>query len=203
MNLEVNLVSVPSIDTKYASIRSRSRFLVNNDTEALDSIAKFIADNASEFNSAIADARLVAQLQDLSNITFTDLECLRYILATKRIDLWYWYVADVEVNSSDIPAGMVEYNISDYTNMIGNIPFCTKITQLREENNFVEVYSKINEIYGLFGSPLFKGISNPISKMINSMKTSQELINQVPATAGAYINSVLDFLHKDLKVITN
>lgn len=204
MNLEVNLVKVDTIDSKLSKLLARNRFLVENDTQALDSIVKFIADNASTFNAALTDQRLVAQLQDLSSLTITDLDCLRYILSSKGIDIWYFYVSDVEVDQTDIPTGIFEYNVVDTSNMMSAfIPFSTKITQAQTENKLTTLYDKIIDMYGLFSGKLFSGINNPIKVMVDSMKGDEEILGTVPTTKSTYCNSIFDFLKKDIKVITN
>lgn len=204
MNLEVNLVKVDTIDSKLSKLLARNRFLVENDTQALDSIVKFIADNASTFNAALTDQRLVAQLQNLSSLTITDLDCLRYILSSKGIDIWYFYVSDVEVDQTDIPTGIFEYNVVDTSNMMSAfIPFSTKITQAQTENKLTTLYDKIIDMYGLFSGKLFSGINNPIKVMVDSMKGDEEILGTVPTTKSTYCNSIFDFLKKDIKVITN
>lgn len=205
MNLEVNLVKVASVDSKLSKLLSRNRYLVENDTQALESIIKFIADNASTFNAALTDQRLVAQLQNLSALTISELDCLRYILSVKGIDLWYYYVSDIEVNPTDIPTGIFEYNVVDRNNMSGSsfIPFASKITQTQGENKLTSLYEKIIDMYGLFNGSLFDGMNNPLKTMIDSMKSDEQILGTVPTTKSTYCNSIFEFLKKDIRVITN
>lgn len=205
MNLECNLVKVNSLGSKLSKLIARNRYQVTNDTEALDSIAKFIADNASTFNAALSDQKLVTALSNLSNITINDLDCLRYYLSTRGLDIWYYYVSDVEVNSNDIPEGLFEYNIIDNSNMMSTtfIPFCTKLSQSQSENKLTVLYDKINDMYGFYNSPMFTGMISPIKKAIDSMKQSEELLGIVPTTTTSYVNSIFEFLRKDIRVITN
>lgn len=204
MNLEINLVKVASVDAKMSKLLARNRVLVQSDTEALDSIAKFIADNASTFTAVITDQRLVAQLQDLSKLTIVDLDCLRYVLSTKGLDLWYFYVADVESNPSDIPEGLIEYNILDSSNMMSAfIPFGTKVSKSQQDNKLTDLYTKVMEMYGLFNGGIFNGMRNPIKATVESMKSSEELLGMVPTMQTTYLNSIFDFLKKDIRVITN
>lgn len=204
MNLEVNLVKTASIDSKLSRLLVRNRYRVENDTEALDSIVKFIADNISTFTASLTDQRFVTQLENLKNITITDLDCLRYVLATKGLDLWYHYVADVEANPDEVPAGSFEYNVLDRSNMTSSfIPFCTKVTQIQESSRLTDLYSKLVDIYGLFSGKIFAGMKNPVQSIVDSMKGDEDVLGSVPTSKSTYANSIFDFLKKDIRVITN
>jgi DNA-directed RNA polymerase subunit N (RpoN/RPB10) len=181
---------------------ARSRYEVTNDTEALDAIAKFIAENISTFTSALTDQRLLGQLQSLDNLTINEYSCLRYILASKGIDIWAMYVKENEINADDLSANTFEYNVLDKDTATSFIPMCTRFVQLTNENSLSKLYTEIVDAFGLFEGRLFVGMNNPIMVTVNAMK-SDETVGVVSKFKTSYINSILDFLGKDLRVITD
>jgi hypothetical protein len=180
---------------------ARSRYEVTNDTEALDAIAKFIAENISTFTSALTDQRLVGQLQSLNNLTINEFSCLRYILASNGLDIWTWYVKEGEVNQDEVSGNTFEYNVLDKDTATSFIPMCTRFIQAKSENSLVKLYTNIVDAFGLFEGRLFVGMNNPIMTTVKAME-SDELIGVVSNIKTSYVNSILDFLGKDLKVIT-
>lgn len=204
MNLEVNLVKVPYLDSNRGIFKSRKRYSCNNDTEALDAINKFISENMDIITGYVSDPKLKGILAD-GNLTINDLMCIRCLLSYDNIDLWYWYVSDSETNVIDVEPDTFEYNVVDTLNLYNSsfIPFCTKINLLKIDLKMTELYSKIIDIYGLFRGPKFNGINSPLQKEIDSMKGSDEVLGTVPASSTMKTNSILEFLGKNVKVITD
>lgn len=167
------------------------------------SFATFIAENESTFIAAINNARFTSSLQNLTTMTINEFNCLRYIMAVSYgLDIWGWYVADEETNSVGIDNDVAEYNIIDSNTMNGIYPFCSKISKDARTTSLTEVYSKINESFGLFTGNSLVGFTNPLSSAIETMKSSISLTGNIPETMSTNINAILSFLHKDLKVIT-
>jgi hypothetical protein len=186
-----------------AKYLSRARYDVENDTEALNAVGKFINENISTFQAALTDQRFLTQLQNLNNLTINTFNCIRYMLSTKGIDLWVFYVAETAVNPEDLEAGMVEYNVLDRNTTIGSfLPMGTKFIQTRTDLSPSKLYNEICESYGLFEGSVFAGQNNPIKVMVDAMKTDEELVGQVGTQKTTYVNSILEFLNKDVRVIT-
>lgn len=204
MNLEVNLIKVPSVAGKMGTFLGRNRYSCNNDTEALDAINKFISENMDTITAVIIDPKLNGILTE-GNLTINDLMCIKYLLSLKGLDLWYWYVSDSETNATGIEPDTFEYNVVDELNLYNSsfIPFCTKVNQLISDMKISAVYSKIIDIYGLFQGTKFNGIHNPLKNTIDSMKGSETALGTVPGTLTTYTNSVLEYLGKNIKVITD
>lgn len=203
MNLEINLVKVHSIDAKLGKLLARKRYLVADDTQVMDSMMKFIAEVSTTISTVVTDARLTASLQTLTKLTVTDLDCLRYILSMHGMDIWYWYVADTEGNPMSIPEGLFEYQVIDHNNTRIFIPNCAKIVQASTDNKLTEVYSKIIESHALFNSPIFAGINNPLVNMVQTMEADEQAVGVVPVSKTTYVNSIFDFLHKEIRVLSN
>jgi hypothetical protein len=205
MILEINLVKVPSMGSMRGSLLERQRYSsVDTDAEMLSSTVRFIKDNLSVLMPAITDSNFIEKLRNLRNLTIQELFELRYVLSSRfGIDLWIQFVADLEVNSQEVPDDSIEFNIVDHTNLIGVTPFATKKVQLEKNVSLTDIYSSINTMYGLFSEPLFNGMRNPIEGVVASAKKDEELVGRIPVNRTAYLNSVIELLGKQLMVISN
>lgn len=203
MLLEVNLVKTQSINESKAKLLDRRRYPIQDESLAINAVEKFISESMPTFTAALTDKTMLARLRGIKGLTVQDLDCLRYYLATKGLDIWYYAVSTTEVNSDEIPEGQVEFNVIDNSHVRGFVPMCMKITQLQDSIKFSDVYSKIQTSYGLFEGATLSGFSNPLKSYIDGLKTDEELLGISNRGRTMYINSILEFLRKDLKVIIN
>lgn len=203
MKLEINLVKVGSVDAGMGSLISRSRYAFS-ENDLMGAFEKFFSENSSTFTAVVKDKRLVSVLSNISGLTTTQLQCIRYILCTNYgLDIWYWAVANEEINESDIDSGVYEYNVVDRdTTQFNFIPTSSKITQNSNSLDLISLYKKINDSFGLFSGSVFAGITNPLENDINAMKGSQEILGRVPVVQSTHVNYMLSFLHKEIKCIT-
>lgn len=169
----------------------------------MESIKTFLADNKSTLIAAIRDGKLTESLSNLSTLTVTEFNCLRYILASSYgLDIWGWGVADEENNPSDIEANMAEYNVVDMDTINGFYPFSSKLVTGINTGKLTDIYKKINDSFGLFTGSIFSGYTNPLSVEIQALIGSTSLTGEMPEVMTTRINALLKFVHKDLKVIT-
>jgi len=203
MYLELNLVKTDSIYSVYGKSLARNRVIVNNDTEVITEVIKFIGDNFSIFDSALTDKNLVAKLSNLKFMSIDEFQSLRYILTYNKLDIRYWAISESE-SDEDIPNNNFEYNIVDYSNMVsGFVPFCTKLLVDRNRDSIAEIYNKIMEMYGLFQGDLFDDGINPIKRDIEVMRVQESTVGFVPADIANHTNLVLEFVKKYIYIIGN
>lgn len=204
MNLELNLVKKRDIYTKVYTSLARKRVLINNDTEAMDNIASFISDNIEVFDAAFSDKNFVTKLQSLSNLTIDSYSSLRYILSQNGLDVVAWIVPDPEINPEVVPDDMAEYNIVDMLDAASHfLKLCTKL-QVPENNlNLYEVYSNIIDRYNFFNGELFEGQRNPFLDQLSIIKENMTLLGESSTASTTYLNSVLEFLGKEIYIIIN
>jgi hypothetical protein len=165
---------------------------------------KFITENNSVFNAVLTDQKLVGQLQELKTMTVPEFRCLRYILAQRGLDIWAFHVKESgEVNEDDVPAATFEYNVLDSDAVEGSFPMCLRVVQSQTDNSMVKLYNKIEEAYGLFEGPIFSVVQNPMKSMIESMTSDEDALGTVSTMKATVMNSMLDFLHKDVRVLTD
>lgn len=199
MNLEVTLVGTNNYPSKDVIFIDRNRYKVNNDSEALDSICKFIADHISDLTARISDMKLINRLETLKSLTIDQFSALRLLLIFKGVDIMVVYVSDSETNKSEIPANSIEVNVIDRNNIIGSfIPFATKITQLRENFKISKVYKDMLSMYGLFTGNFFDGLYNPVKSAISTVEAAEETpILSGNSITSAILNSSFDAMNKD------
>lgn len=204
MNLELNLVKSPSIYAKAFSILARKRVLVGNDTEAMSAIEAFIAENIDIFDAAMTNKAMVSQLQNLKDLTIDTLYSLKFMMAANGIDLIFFAVSDAESDSDGIPDGIIEYNVIDNLNSSSNfIKFGTKLPVSENGGNLSDVYERIVNMFGFFEGDLFVGYTDPLKTQLEILKQTEKALGVTPPAITSYLNSVLEYLEKDLIVIMN
>lgn len=125
-------------------------------------------------------------------------------MAQSGIDLIFYTVSDDEDNPVDIPEGMIEYisiNNIHSTSLITK--FATKFVMSESNLKVSEVYKTMNEIYDNFGGELLSDLMNPIQSQIQFLERDENYIGVTPTSITNYLNSVFNYLGKDLIVITN
>ena len=207
MNLEVTLVKVKAIqDTSIADFLSRARFVdVEDDSKAMAYLTKFLKDNLDTISIAVSDKVLVNKLRNKDTFTLTEFLCTKFLLAMSGIDIWYYQVSDNEENGFDLPNGMVEYILQDTTSFSKSfVPFATKMTRSIDDARSWTIYDTIKGDYDFFEGDLFDGIDNPMSRMIQLAKDSEEMGNRSPELGVTeYLYQMVKFLGKDIKILTN
>jgi hypothetical protein len=204
MNLELNLVKNTGIYDKVFTLLSRTRVKVSNDSEVMSSILTFIGENINVFDSVFSDKGFVDRLENLDTLTNEHLFGLKFIMAQSGIDLIFYTVSDDEDNPVDIPEGMIEYisiNNIHSTSLITK--FATKFVMSESNLKVSEVYKTMNEIYDNFGGELLSDLMNPIQSQIQFLERDENYIGVTPTSITNYLNSVFNYLGKDLIVITN
>nr|DAV98775.1 MAG TPA: hypothetical protein [Bacteriophage sp.] len=207
MNLEVTLVKVKAIqDTSIADFLSRARFVdVEDDSKAMSYLTKFLKDNLDTISIAVSDKVFINKLRNKDTFTLTEFLCTKFLLALAGIDIWYYQVSDNEENGFDLPNGMVEYILQDTTSFSKSfVPFATKMTRSIDDARSWTIYDTIKGDYDFFEGDLFNGIDNPMSRMIQLAKDSEEIVHK-SAELGTteYLYQMVKYLGKDIKVLTN
>lgn len=204
MNLELNLVKNTGIYDKVFTLLSRTRVKASNDSEVMSSILAFIGENINVFDSVFSDKGLVDRLENLDTLTNEHLFGLKFIMAQSGIDLIFYTVSDDEDNPVDIPEGVLEYiSINDIHSTSLITKFATKFVMSESGLKVSEVYKTMNEVYDNFGGELLSDLMNPIQSQIQFLERDENYIGVTPTSITNYLNSVFNYLGKDLIVITN
>lgn len=204
MNLEINLVKINGIHDKVATLLSRTRVNVAGDSEVMKALTDFIASNINVFDSAISDRGFVSNLEGLDNLTNEQLYGIKYAMAQSGIDLIFYAVSDNEDNPSEIPDGLMEYIAINNIHATSTITkFATKFIISESDIRVSQIYKTMNELYGNFDSDALIGRVNPISEQLDYLSQDENYVGVTPLSITNYLNSVFDYLGKELIVITN
>jgi len=203
MNLELTLLGTPGYPSKDLTFIDRKRYKVQNDSEVLDSICKFIADHISDLMARINDNKFINRLETLKSLTIEEFSAIKLLMSFRGIDILAVYVSDSESNAEEIPMNSIEVNVLDRNNIIGSfVPFCTKITQLREEFKLSKVYKDILSMYGLFTGNTFDGVYNVVKANITSLESIEETkVTTVNAMTTTLLNSCFDAMNKERVIV--
>jgi len=202
MNLELNLVKSTTIGSKVGSLITRHRVPVETDTEAMDAVKAFIIDNMLTFNAAITDKVFTDKLSELTSLTVDELYNLKYVLTLNwGLDLIIVTVSDNEKNEYEIPKDITEYNVIDnLRSPLGFVKFATKIP-ISNRGGISELYKTIMEMYGFFESNLFASLQNPCKQHMDILHQTEQLTGVTPSAITNYLNSVIEYLGKEIYVI--
>lgn len=202
MLLEINLVFSQSIYSNTFTLIARDRVEVSDDGQVLTQIAEFIKNHIESFDAAIPDKDLMNRLQTLDLTTVSDFYSLKFILANFGLDILCNYVAELEVNASEISDNTTEYNIIDELDDAPSfVRRASKVVVSNEAGDMHTVYSKVVEGFGFFNSELTAGFNNPLTRSLGVLTRSEELIGVSPVPVTTEINSILEYLGKKIIAI--
>jgi len=203
MNLELNLVKNQGVYSQVFSLLARKRVPAETDTEVLTEVCNFIRENLDIFDAAVTNKALISQLEKIDMMTIDEFSCFKFVIANSGIDLLIFGVSDVEVDSDGVPAGKIEYNVIDNNQCLTSfVKFCTKVLADDKTSDFGDVYKNIIDMYGFFSGELFTGFRNPLSTQLQVINESERLLGVAPASSTQYVNSILEYLGKNVIVIT-
>lgn len=203
MFIEVNLVHTPNIYSNVFSLIARKRYEAADDNEVMGNVIEFIKDNVSTFDAILVDKDLVMKLSGLESLGITEFYSLKYLLAGAGIDILVNQVAEMEVNADGIDEGTIEYSVVDQLDESPTfIRMASKVVLPDDTSNLSEVYNRVVEGFDFFGGPLFSNYSNPLTTDINLIKNTEAAIGVSPSGICTEVNNILNYLGKELFVIT-
>lgn len=191
MNLELNLVKTQTIHSHVFILIARKRVLISDENSALKAIINFILENIINLENVITNKELIDKLRDLKELSINEFYSLKYVLASEGIDIFTNIVAEKELNESNIPEDILEYNIVDNSNSpLKFIRVATKIP-LNTTEYFAELYKRAVNTYkllegDLFGRYLFDGYRNPF-------KYHTDYLREIESSGGTVYKGVLSF----------
>jgi len=204
MILEINLVKTPSIDSTYGQLLIRKREQVTNESEALEAILKVIQGNFEFIDGVIGDKLITNRLSSISSLSVNELYELKYYLNYYGgLDIWYWYVNEMEVGAEGIDDGMAEYSIVDRTSIQALfIPFVQRFNMESDNIRLSKVFTKIQELTNVFNSELSEGLLNPIKNQIDALIPNENATGTISNLLTCNINSIFKFMGRDIYTIT-
>jgi len=205
MNLESNLIKVNGgMYSLGGNIIARSRVNVTEATDVTAIILDFLQKNLEFLTPNIKNEAFIRQLESRTTLSIEEIAELNYVLADNGYLMTNFCVADLEINSNEVPDNTMEYNIVDNTRInFQFIPFATKIAMDLDKMSVYQLYSKINELYNLFSSDLFADVPNPIKNDLISIDWQERPTGSVNTALTDHINNTLRFIGKEIYTIYN
>ena len=166
MQLELTLGKTSGYLSGSYTFLKRERFKINDESDFMRSVIKFIADNSETIMAAIGDKELYGKFMNLQSLSVADFRTLRLMLADKYgLELSYWSVADEETNPDSIAEGTIEYNVIDEMAEYNGVSrYAVKISVPEDNMRFSYLYKKIISAFDLFNSEMFSDYDNPLQR---------------------------------------
>ena len=166
MQLELTLGKTTGPLAGTFTFLSRERFKINDESDFMRSVIKFIADNSDIVMSALKnDEETYGKIDNLQSLSVADFRSLRLMLSEGGLELSYWSVADEETNADKIAEGTIEYNVIDEMAAYNGVSrYAVKIPVPEDNISMSYLYKKILSSFDLFNSELFRNYGNPFEK---------------------------------------
>lgn len=211
MQLELTLVKSNGTYNPISKLLIRSRYKINDDSDLMKCIIGFLNQNINIIESAFENKIIAQRIKTLQSLSTEELLGLKYMLQSVGLDIFYWAVADNEMNPQIITDGTIEYNVIDKEyGFTGMSRLNTKISMPEHDVDITYLYTKINEAFHLFEGPLFETIvENPIQNDIDALQGASDIDEQTgkiivkhSQALADHANTILSYLGFDIKVIT-
>lgn len=166
MQLELTLGKTSGYQSGSFTFLSRERFKINDESDFMRSVIKFIGDNSDTIMSALGDKELYGKIMNLQSLSVADFRTLRLMLSDKYgLEISYWSVADEETNADSIAEGTIEYNVIDEMAAYNGVSrYAVKVSVPEDNVRFSYLYKKIISAFDLFNSEMFSDYDNPLQR---------------------------------------
>lgn len=203
--LELTLVKSNGLTSRMYTFLERTRYQINDDSDLMKCIIKFLGDNADILRSAFSDNEdFVSKVINLQTLNSEELKCLNYVLDKNAgLKLLYWIVEESETNGRIIEPGTFEFNVVN--NVYGYTVItrlCTKKILSKQTIKFSDLYEWICREYNLFGGNLFTEFNNPIMADVEAMRGLADYIGAPDDNIVQHIESILKYMGFEIHCIT-
>lgn len=191
--IEVNLYSIPAgdVNSRVGKCVARNRFDKDSMGVSIEEFVKgFLKDNLEKFEVGVGNSDLTEMINSTTTMTRKDLACVNYYLMEAGYKVQIQNVADDEENATDVPAGVVEWNIVDHNFVQFDYPTTTKIIP-GEGMEVPAVLHQIVDQSGLFNLDKFAGLKNPFTELLTNVDRIKNLTGSV---SSALVSRIYDYL---------
>jgi hypothetical protein len=163
--IEVTLISSTE-GSKVGRFVSRSRAnLERLGVNKNEFIRGFLKNNMDVLESSLHNHDLVNLINSSTPLNNKDISSIRYSLSSIGYQLLVVFVSDDEINPTSVTAGEVEYNAIDSQFIQEYLPVSTKYTTA-VGSSIAKLLERIIKSLGFYDTEKFKGINNPLNKLI-------------------------------------
>lgn len=198
--VEITLVSVANKFSTFGRFVARKRAnLEQLGINTNEFIKGFLKDNMGDLETVLNNADIVEFINSDSFMNNKDFQSINYLLGEVGYRILVNFVADDEVNALVVPSGVTEYNVIDESFIQNDLPTVTKINRAPGDS-IASVLATIVSQSGLFNPNTIPGVKNPLSILINNLKSEEAERGSISTTISGQL--YLDLEYMGIKVFT-
>lgn len=192
--VEVTLVSVANKFSTFGRFVARKRANLEQLGITTNAFIKgFLKDNMGDLETVLNNADIIEFINSDSIMSNKDFQSINYLLGEVGYRVLVSFVADDEINSLTVPSGVTEYNIIDESFIQNDLPTVTKINR-NPGDSISEVLDSVVTQSGLFSPNTIPGVKNPLTLLINNLKSEEKERGTISTTISGQLYLDLEYM---------
>lgn len=192
--VEVTLVSVANKFSTFGRFVARKRANLEQLGITTNAFIKgFLKDNMGDLETVLNNADIAEFINSDSIMSNKDFQSINYLLGEVGYRVLVSFVADDEINSLTVPSGVTEYNIIDESFIQNDLPTVTKINR-NPGDSISEVLDSVVTQSGLFSPNTIPGVKNPLTILINNLKSEEKERGTISTTISGQLYLDLEYM---------
>lgn len=192
--VEVTLVSVANKFSTFGRFVARKRANLEQLGITTNAFIKgFLKDNMGDLETVLNNADIIEFINSDSIMSNKDFQSINYLLGEVGYRVLVSFVADDEINSLTVPSGVAEYNIIDESFIQNDLPTVTKINR-NPGDSISEVLDSVVTQSGLFSPNTIPGVKNPLTLLINNLKSEEKERGTISTTISGQLYLDLEYM---------
>lgn len=192
--VEVTLVSVANKFSTFGRFVARKRANLEQLGITTNAFIKgFLKDNMGDLETVLNNADIIEFINSDSIMSNKDFQSINYLLGEVGYRVLVSFVADDEINSLTVPSGVAEYNIIDESFIQNDLPTVTKINR-NPGDSISEVLDSVVTQSGLFSPNTIPGVKNPLTILINNLKSEEKERGTISTTISGQLYLDLEYM---------
>jgi hypothetical protein len=192
--VEVTLVSVANKFSTFGRFVARKRANLEQLGITTNAFIKgFLKDNMGDLETVLNNADIIEFINSDSIMSNKDFQSINYLLGEVGYRVLVSFVADDEINSLTVPSGVTEYNIIDESFIQNDLPTVTKINR-NPGDSISEVLDSVVTQSGLFSPNTIPGVKNPLTILINNLKSEEKERGTISTTISGQLYLDLEYM---------
>lgn len=192
--VEVTLVSVANKFSTFGRFVARKRANLEQLGITTNAFIKgFLKDNMGDLETVLNNADIIEFINSDSIMSNKDFQSINYLLGEVGFRILVSFVADDEINPLTVPSGVTEYNIIDESFIQNDLPTVTKINR-NPGDSISEVLDTVVTQSGLFSTNTIPGVKNPLTILINNLKSEEKERGTISTTISGQLYLDLEYM---------
>jgi hypothetical protein len=146
-----------------------------------------------DLETVLNNADITEFIKSDSFMNNKDFQSINYMLGEVGYRVLVNFVADDEVNALAVPSGVTEYNVIDESFIQNDLPTVTKINR-NPGDSISEVLDSVVTQSGLFSPNTIPGVKNPLTILINNLKSEEKERGTISTTISGQLYLDLEYM---------